>query len=174
GTDRRSLSIAGAEHFHYLLHWRIRPMLVDPSRTLAMHLFSRRPWVVVALTTLVFAGSLEGRAQQRPTLQGAMPAVGRDPDKAPQLLQHPAIGATTHVSSGSRRGRRLDAGWQCRGIPITAQRCDARSAALHRRVERWVGNRDRAPDGASGIVCAGRRTHGLHAALARVSRLETV
>ena len=60
-----------------------------------MHLFSRRPWVVVALTTLVFAGSLEGRAQQRPTLQGAMPAVGRDPDKAPQLLQHPAISATT-------------------------------------------------------------------------------
>jgi tricorn protease len=44
--------------------------------------------------TLSFLCPLESGAQQ-PALQGALPAVRRDPSSAPQLLQHPAISATS-------------------------------------------------------------------------------
>jgi len=49
---------------------------------------------VVILAALIFLFPLESSAQQ-PALQGAMPAVRRDPTNATQLLQHPAISATT-------------------------------------------------------------------------------
>ncbi|HKW08838.1 MAG TPA: protease, partial [Gemmatimonadaceae bacterium] len=49
----------------------------------------------ILLATLSVACTLEIGAQQQPSLQGAMPAVRRDPSSAPQLLQHPAISATT-------------------------------------------------------------------------------
>lgn len=50
---------------------------------------------VILLATLSVAFTLEIGAQQQPSLQGAMPSVRRDPSSAPQLLQHPAISATT-------------------------------------------------------------------------------
>jgi tricorn protease len=59
-----------------------------------MRMSCQRVAPAALLVTLSILCTLEGGAQQ-PSLQGAMPAVRRDPSSAPQLLQHPAISGTS-------------------------------------------------------------------------------
>src|SRR5690349_13287028 len=73
---------------------RSNTMLGHPSRTQLMRMSRHRLAPTALLGALSLLSALESGAQQ-PSLQGAMPAVRRDPSNAPQLLQHPAISATT-------------------------------------------------------------------------------
>jgi tricorn protease len=59
-----------------------------------MRFFRLSAACVALVTSLICVAALEAGAQP-PTLQGAMPAVRRDPQTSFQFLRHPAISATT-------------------------------------------------------------------------------